>query len=902
MAIYEPPNNYFNNINFNTDFYTIPNDELSGISAAYGNNHYLQIGAGTIPRSQSIGTFFAGGINVGYGINTPMAGYIQAQYINCQYSMSIANVYSSILFESNVPLSTKYQTNLLASKFTLSKQYPPISLSTDPTTLISGQAYGNGNYTVTASSIFSGQEPMNAFKYPYVDGTYSWTTTGNSYTSGSGAFIGGSVTNVLNPSITGIYGEWMQIYLPSALTLKSYTITGRKGVGGSTYNPSAWTLAASMNGGTWYQIDSRSNVTWSTSINSSYTFTPSDPTYGTYDWLYYRLIVTNTNGYVLATVMQLQLNMYSSTDINANALTTGGVAIGNNASTYLTYPTTFVNIGDTLLGGNASCSKLGVGIQTPIYGLDVVSTNGCRIQSTTASSGYLILQGATSSAALGSINFYDGGGGLNGTIGGALVNGSYINMNSVFGLTLGYSINGNLLASGSCGIGTASFNTNAIFDVGGTTTSTKYSFLNGLRISGVDANTIYQNITTNNINITTSGTGQSIGFNIGNGTNIGTFNSAGLQIATSKGIGIGISPPGFSGIAIAGTTGALVNISGQDNRISLNNDAIRLAYVNTTPGVYSSGSILNDFVILNTNGRILFNPNAAAYSHAIMTTSGTGITNFYNTTTGALNASINGDGVITCVSITANSATVKNSLTLTGGTPLSLTTAINASGGTQVSNYVTVAPTGYLLWGGGNNSAVTSYSAGSGTSYSIRGDYAIIGGGFISYSDKRIKRDIKPIENSLDIIEKIEPKNYNIIETAENRYGFIAQEVEEVIPSAVNLAHDFIPNIFDYGTYDDKIITFDNKNNLEIVEGDEIKINYESCRVEEVFNKNTFRIHKKLEVDETKKVFIMGTKVNDFKCINYDMITSINTAAIKELYDIIKIQKQQIAELMSKFS
>ena len=117
----------------------------------------------------------------------------------------------------------------------------------------------------------------------------------------------------------------------------------------------------------------------------------------------------------------------------------------------------------------------------------------------------------------------------------------------------------------------------------------------------------------------------------------------------------------------------------------------------------------------------------------------------------------------------------------------------------------------------------------------------------------------------------------------------------------------FIPNIFDYGTYDDKIITFDNKNNLEIVEGDEIKINYESCRVEEVIDKNTFRIHKKLEVDETKKVFIFGTKVKDFKCINYDMITSINTAAIKELHNIIKQQQadlvlaqQQIAFLMTK--
>jgi len=300
------------------------------------------------------------------------------------------------------------------------------------------------------------------------------------------------------------------------------------------------------------------------------------------------------------------------------------------------------------------------------------------------------------------------------------------------------------------------------------------------------------------------------------------------------------------------------------------------------------------------NGRILFNPNAAPYAHCIMSTSGLGATTFHSTVTGAQGAIITGSGAITCTSITADGATVKNSLSLTGGTPSTLTSPINASAGTQVSNYVTVAPNGYLLWGGGNNSGVVAFSANTGTQFSIRADYAIIGNGFISFSDKRIKRDIKPIENSLEIVDKIEPKNYNIIETAENRYGFIAQEVEEVIPSAVKLAYDFIPNIFDFGDYDDKVITFDNKNGLELVEGDEVKINNESCRVEEVIDKNSFRIHKKLEVDENKKVFILGSKVKDFKCINYDMITSINTAAIKELYSIIKQQQEQIAFLMTK--
>jgi len=42
----------------------------------------------------------------------------------------------------------------------------------------------------------------------------------------------------------------------------------------------------------------------------------------------------------------------------------------------------------------------------------------------------------------------------------------------------------------------------------------------------------------------------------------------------------------------------------------------------------------------------------------------------------------------------------------------------------------------------------------------------------------------------------------------------------------------------------------------------------------------------------------MGTKVKDFKCIDYNSITSINTAAIKELYKIIQRQQEQINSLL----
>ena len=161
MASFSPPNTFFNNINFNNDFFAIPNDSSKGVTLSFANSHYLLTSPGTTPTSYATATFFSGGVNIGYGVNNPMPGYLQVQYINCQYSMSIANVYSSILFENNVPLSTKYQSNLLASKFTLAKQYPPVSLTSD-STLFSAQAYGNGTYITTSSSVTASYNPYKA--------------------------------------------------------------------------------------------------------------------------------------------------------------------------------------------------------------------------------------------------------------------------------------------------------------------------------------------------------------------------------------------------------------------------------------------------------------------------------------------------------------------------------------------------------------------------------------------------------------------------------------------------------------------------------------------------------------------------------------------------------------------
>ena len=84
---------------------------------------------------------------------------------------------------------------------------------------------------------------------------------------------------------------------------------------------------------------------------------------------------------------------------------------------------------------------------------------------------------------------------------------------------------------------------------------------------------------------------------------------------------------------------------------------------------------------------------------------------------------------------------------------------------------------------------------------------------FLSTSDSRIKESIQDIndDNALQMILTIEPKTYNYIDKIERGtnkvYGFISQQIKEVIPDAVSINTDYIPNIMLLADYDNNIIT-----------------------------------------------------------------------------------------------
>jgi hypothetical protein len=64
---------------------------------------------------------------------------------------------------------------------------------------------------------------------------------------------------------------------------------------------------------------------------------------------------------------------------------------------------------------------------------------------------------------------------------------------------------------------------------------------------------------------------------------------------------------------------------------------------------------------------------------------------------------------------------------------------------------------------------------------------------FNTTSDYRLKENVLPLDNALNIIEALQPKQYNFIsEPDKKQYGFIAHELAEVIPYAVTGEKDAV--------------------------------------------------------------------------------------------------------------
>jgi hypothetical protein len=183
---------------------------------------------------------------------------------------------------------------------------------------------------------------------------------------------------------------------------------------------------------------------------------------------------------------------------------------------------------------------------------------------------------------------------------------------------------------------------------------------------------------------------------------------------------------------------------------------------------------------------------------------------------------------------------------------------------------------------------------GSGTNqFSIKTSHRIMASEFNAVSDRRIKTNIVSSNMSSDLlkINKLRLTRYNYIDKIgkgnKTQKGFIAQEVEKVIPEAVNISSNFIPDIFVLSKKNEKqdnllIIEISKNHNLQ--KGDMLKLIMPSGQIEtevvNIISEYSFAI----ETDKTpESIFVYGKKVDDFRAVNYDYIFSTGIGAIQEL-------------------
>jgi len=180
------------------------------------------------------------------------------------------------------------------------------------------------------------------------------------------------------------------------------------------------------------------------------------------------------------------------------------------------------------------------------------------------------------------------------------------------------------------------------------------------------------------------------------------------------------------------------------------------------------------------------------------------------------------------------------------------------------------------------------------------------------YSDTRIKKNIVDVDDdiALNYIRQIEPKTYQYIDYktrgTSNVFGFLAQQIANVLPYATSLINDFIPDVYSIANcipgsnsitklvFSSNIYTYDlSANNYIKMIDSSNNLVYANITVIEDAN---IYIDKFLRCSN---IFVYGKLVNDFVSLNKDAIFTVGISAIQDLDKITSNTNVNVTNLRS---
>jgi len=202
--------------------------------------------------------------------------------------------------------------------------------------------------------------------------------------------------------------------------------------------------------------------------------------------------------------------------------------------------------------------------------------------------------------------------------------------------------------------------------------------------------------------------------------------------------------------------------------------------------------------------------------------------------------------------------------------------------------------------------------------YGLDVEYHIRAQGISVTSDERIKCDFMEIDDAfaLDKLRQLKPTSYMYKEKVRrgtNRVlGFIAQEVAEVLPDAVSIKRDAIPNIqieASIKKIDEKKFELTLKEPHSVNVGAILairapKLSRMEVEVVSVIDDTTFTIlAEEFDIDRVgDRVWVHGEYVDDFHNLNKHAIWTVATAALQEVDRQLQAEKEKVKSLEERLA
>lgn len=320
----------------------------------------------------------------------------------------------------------------------------------------------------------------------------------------------------------------------------------------------------------------------------------------------------------------------------------------------------------------------------------------------------------------------------------------------------------------------------------------------------------------------------------------------------------------------------------------------------STVGAIGFGSSNNDFVVNPGSNNTTLQYNGS--TKLTVNTNGVDVAGTLNATTITGGFTPANMAVTSKLAVGQGSVDANNAFKVTGDSYMSGHLEIN--GGKMIGGDPWgFTPTSGLYWWGNNT-----------RSFSLRASSYIFATGYGSYSDRRIKKDLRLSETFADLstLRKLRVTDYRHVDEVNNgkafTKGFIAQEVEQAFPEAVTKSSNFIPNVYAMSTqtkWTAGKMTISLAKNHEFVVGDEVKIMMPD-NSERVLTVAAVPFATSFSVNWTEaapeKVFVYGKKVDDFRTVDYDRIFTLNVSATQELAHKVELLEKENAALKAELT